>query len=248
VAAGATADRISFGNTIRKERDIAGANGSVGRRKRPPDAEPRRPYCPDLPMTPALTVPQLDYHPKLGTTNMNAMTETTTAMAPARRLQKADRDDRLRLDRPRNAAADRAPHRLRPKQHRRSAKGGAMAVDLPKFITTAMELYELWPSLFNWAASLIIPIVIALVTASWWIGGYRAEASEVALKGQIAVLEQRLALTTEQRDAAQREVEKIRKESDLRGNSGYPTSEPTLTPGRPKPSVWRFPDERKRRP
>jgi hypothetical protein len=38
----------------------------------------------------------------------------------------------------------------------------------------------------------------------------------VALKGQIAILEQRLALTTEQRGAAEREAEKIRKESVLR--------------------------------
>jgi hypothetical protein len=77
---------------------------------------------------------------KLGTTNMNAITETTTAMAPARWLHKADRDDRLRLDRRRNAAADRAAHRHRPKQSRRYARGGIMAVDLPKFITTAVEL------------------------------------------------------------------------------------------------------------
>jgi hypothetical protein len=147
---------------------------------------------------------------------MNAMTKTTTAMAPARPRQSADLDDRVRLNRSRNAAANHAEHRPRPKRSRRYVKGRTMAVDLPKFVATAIELYELWPSLFNWAASLIIPIVIALVTASWWIGGYKADANEAALRGQIAILEQRLAFATERRSAAEREAERFRKLSDLR--------------------------------
>jgi hypothetical protein len=94
-----------------------------------------------------------------------------------------------------------------------------MAVDFPKFFATAAELYGLWPSFFNWAAGLIIPIVFGLVTASWWMRGLRAdanearaEANEAALKGQMGILEQRLALATEQQKASGREAEGFKKE------------------------------------
>ena len=42
---------------------------------------------------------------------------------PARPVRRPDRDDRLRLDRPRRAAAARAPHRLRPLEVRRHRSG-----------------------------------------------------------------------------------------------------------------------------
>lgn len=84
-----------------------------------------------------------------------------------------------------------------------------MAVDFPKFFTTAAELYELWPSLFTWGAGLIVPILGIIVTASWLMRGYKAGAREavlegekVGLMGQIEVLQQRLSLAIELQKAA----------------------------------------------
>jgi hypothetical protein len=89
-----------------------------------------------------------------------------------------------------------------------------MAVDFPKFFATAAELYDLWPSFFNWAGGLIIPFVIVLVTATWWMRGYKAATNGAALKGQIGILEQRLAFATEQQTAAKREADGFKKELD----------------------------------
>jgi hypothetical protein len=111
-----------------------------------------------------------------------------------------------------------------------------MAADFPKFFATAAELYDLWPSLFHWAAGVIGTIAVGLVTASWWMRGYiadrnearirgtaeanearirgTAEANEAALKGQIGILEQRLALATEQQTAAKGEAEGFKNKLD----------------------------------
>jgi hypothetical protein len=100
-----------------------------------------------------------------------------------------------------------------------------MAVDFPKFFATAVELYDLWPSFFHWAAGLIIPIIGGLVFAGWWMRGFkadanearlngRAEANEAALNGKIGILEQRLAFAAEQQTAAERVAEGFRNELD----------------------------------
>jgi outer membrane murein-binding lipoprotein Lpp len=96
-----------------------------------------------------------------------------------------------------------------------------MAVDFPKFFTTAAELYDLWPSLFNWAGGIAGSTLVAIVTATWWMRGYKADAREAALagenvglNGQIEILKQRLALATEQQAAAEREAEGFRKQLD----------------------------------
>ena len=54
---------------------------------------------------------------------MNALDPHDRRPPPARAVRRPDRDDRLRLDRPRHAAADRAPHRLRPLEVRRDRAG-----------------------------------------------------------------------------------------------------------------------------
>jgi hypothetical protein len=82
-------------------------------------------------------------------------------------------------------------------------------VDFPKFLTTASELYDLWPALFNWTAGIAGTILSAAVAATWWVRGFKAdadlatgEAEKAALKGQIDVLTQRLSLATEQQKVA----------------------------------------------
>ena len=109
-----------------------------------------------------------------------------------------------------------------------------MAVDIPKFISTAVELYELWPSLFDWLGGSLGAFMVFLATASWWMRGYKAErdiaiaradsvstrgqleTEKAALKGQIDVLEQRLALATEQQAVAAKEAESLKKQVDER--------------------------------
>jgi len=90
-------------------------------------------------------------------------------------------------------------------------------VDFPKFFATAAELYSLWPSFFTWAAGLIVPFIAVLVTATWWMRGYKADAREAALegekiglKGQVDV--QRLALATEQNKLTEGQVKKFQGE------------------------------------
>ena len=84
-----------------------------------------------------------------------------------------------------------------------------MTVDLPKFFATAMQLYELWPSLFNWTAGGIALVLVLFVTATWWMRGYKADARQaalegekIALNGQLDGLLQRLTLATEQQKMA----------------------------------------------
>ncbi len=55
---------------------------------------------------------------------MNVMTEAHHRLAPARAFRWPDRHDRLRLDRQRDAATDRAAPRLRPVEIRRHRAGG----------------------------------------------------------------------------------------------------------------------------
>jgi hypothetical protein len=69
-------------------------------------------------------------------------------------------------------------------------------VDFPKFFSKAAELYELWPSFFNWAAGVILPAIGGLVWAAWWIRGYKAEIREAVLGGQIVALQEQLAAET----------------------------------------------------
>jgi hypothetical protein len=91
------------------------------------------------------------------------------------------------------------------------------------FVATAAKLY-----------GLIVPIVGGLAYAGWWLRGFKAdvneerlrgtaetnearlrgtaEANEAALKGQMGILEQRLALATEQQAAAEREGQGFQKE------------------------------------
>jgi hypothetical protein len=101
-----------------------------------------------------------------------------------------------------------------------------MAVDFPKFFKSAGELYDLWPSFFNWAGLSIISFIGALITATWWMRGFKAGADEArlsgtagakeeALRGQIGILEQRLALAAEQQSAAKREGEEFKNELDV---------------------------------
>jgi hypothetical protein len=92
-------------------------------------------------------------------------------------------------------------------------------VDFPKFLTTAAELYGLWPSLFNWLGGIAGTILTGAVVAAWWMRGYKAsadiakvETEKASLKGQIDVLQQRLALATEQQRAAAEQATKFESE------------------------------------
>ena len=94
-----------------------------------------------------------------------------------------------------------------------------MVVDFPKFFMTAAELYDLWPSFFNWLGGISCSLLAGIIAATWWMRGYKADAdqselkTEIAgLKGQLAIFEQRLALATEQQKAAEREAEDFRLE------------------------------------
>jgi hypothetical protein len=98
-----------------------------------------------------------------------------------------------------------------------------IAVDFPKFFETAEKLYDLWPSFFNWAGGCLLVIAGFLVTAGWWLRGYKADtneaaltgeknAKEAALTGEIKLLEQRHALATELQAAAEREAERFKSE------------------------------------
>ena len=84
--------------------------------------------------------------------------------------------------------------------------------DLQRFLTTARELYNLWPALFNWAAAGFLPLLGVVATASWWMRGYKADAVEAGLKGQIDVLTQRLALSAEQQKASNEYGKKVESE------------------------------------
>jgi hypothetical protein len=41
------------------------------------------------------------------------------------------------------------------------------AVDLPKFFATLSQLYDLWPSLFNWLGGVAGTVIAAIVIATW---------------------------------------------------------------------------------
>jgi hypothetical protein len=91
--------------------------------------------------------------------------------------------------------------------------------DWAKFFETAGLLYSLWPALFNWAAGLVVPFMAVLVTAAWWMRGYKAETREatlegekIALKGQLELLNQRLALVSEQQKMADAQAKKVEAE------------------------------------
>lgn len=84
-----------------------------------------------------------------------------------------------------------------------------MTVDLPKFFATAAQLYELWPSLFNWTAGVVVVILAIFVAATWWMRGYKADARQavlegekIALNGQIEGLMQRLSIAADQQKTA----------------------------------------------
>jgi len=69
-------------------------------------------------------------------------------------------------------------------------------VDFPKFFSTAAELYGLWPTFFKVVGGSIVPIIGGLVTATWWMRGYKADAREAVLEGQNVALQGQLAAET----------------------------------------------------
>jgi len=109
-----------------------------------------------------------------------------------------------------------------------------------EFIETAVKLYTLAPSLFLWLGGFLVTLIGTTWTLSWFMRGYKAESevakkdaevagkaaelakkdAEVArkdieitgVKGEMAVLAQRLALAQEQQKAAEAEAEKFAKE------------------------------------
>jgi hypothetical protein len=85
-------------------------------------------------------------------------------------------------------------------------------VDFPKFLSTAGALYNLWPALFDWAVPGFFALFGIVATTSWWMRGYKAEAAEAGLKGQIDVLTQRLALSAEQQIASNEYAKKVENE------------------------------------
>jgi hypothetical protein len=105
-----------------------------------------------------------------------------------------------------------------------------MAVDFPKFFSTASQLYDLWPSFFNWLGGIAGSVIVAIVIATWWMRGYKAaaeigelkakaaaetgelKAEAVGLKGQIEILDQRRALASEQQKVAESEAETFKKQ------------------------------------
>ncbi len=50
-----------------------------------------------------------------------------------------------------------------------------MAVDFPKFFATAAELYNLWPSLFNWGLATLGGLFSAVIWLVWFIRGLKAK-------------------------------------------------------------------------
>jgi outer membrane murein-binding lipoprotein Lpp len=101
--------------------------------------------------------------------------------------------------------------------------------DFKNFFATAIQLYDLWPSFFNWLGGISFAVLSAIVIATWWMRGYKANADQgqlkieiAGLKGKIEILEQRLAFAAEQQNAAEREAEDFKKQLDQLEARGAP--------------------------
>lgn len=73
-------------------------------------------------------------------------------------------------------------------------------VDFPKFTSTALELYGLWPALFNWAGGVAISTLAFVITAAWWMRGYKAERDIAIVQAQKAGVESEKAALKGQMD------------------------------------------------
>jgi hypothetical protein len=60
----------------------------------------------------------------------------------------------------------------------------AQVPNIDAFVKKAVEFYNTWPGLFNWAGAATLAIVGGLCWFIWWLRGHRIEMERAGLKAQ----------------------------------------------------------------